>query len=63
MPLNLILDLHMLPPNPKQGLALFESSLIMLHGTTGTIQQTSSPQPLLCKAEADKIHQEILINF
>ena len=43
MPLNLVLGLHMLPANPKLSVALFEISLIMLHETADTTQQTSNP--------------------
>ena len=45
-----------------QGIALFATSLIILHETAGTTQWTSSPQPLQCKSKADLIHLEILIN-
>ena len=59
--LNFILGLYMLLTNPKLGIASFAMSLIMLRETAGTTQQTYSPQPLLCKAEADKIYPEIFI--
>ena len=63
MPLNLVLGLNILLANPKPGVALFTTSLIILHETAGTIQSTSSPQPILCGAEAHKIHKELYINF
>ena len=63
MPLNLVLGLHMLLAKPKPGIALFKTSLIILHETAGTPQRTSSPQPLPYKAGVEKIHQEIFINF
>ena len=63
MPLNLVLGLRMLLENPKPGIALFLTSLIILHKTAGTTQQTSSPQPLPCKAEGDIINKEIFIVF
>ena len=55
MPLNLFLGLYMLLANPKPGITLFAISLIILHKTASTTQQTSSPQYLLGKAEAGKI--------
>ena len=63
MPPTLVLGLHMLPTNPKPGIALFATSLIILHKTTGTTQWTSSPQPLPCEAEAGKTHPENFIDF
>ena len=53
MPLNLVLCLHILLANPKPGVALFATSLIVLHKTAVTNQRTSSPQPLLCEVEAN----------
>ena len=63
MPFNHVLGLHMLLANPKQCTASFETGLIMLHITAGTTQWTTSPQPLWCEAEANKIHKEIFISF
>ena len=63
MPLNLILGLHTLLANPKLGVALSVTSLIILHKTAATTQQTSSPQPLPCDVEADKTHLEFFIYF
>ena len=60
---NLLFGLHILPYNPKTGVFSFAISLIMLHATAGTTQQTSSPLLLPCGAEVDKIQQAILINF
>ena len=61
--LNLVLGLHMLPANPKPGIVPFETSIIILHETTGTSQRSSSLQPLPCEAEADQIHKETFIIF
>ena len=43
MPLSLVLGLHTLPANPKLSVALFLTSIIILHETTGTSQRTNSP--------------------
>ena len=61
--LTLILDLHMLPANPRPCISSFAISLIILHKTASITQQTSIPQPLPCKAEAKKVHQDISIYF
>ena len=63
MPLNLVFGLYMLLTNPKPGVSLFSISPIMLHETAGTTQRISSPQSLLCEADAYNIHLEIFINF
>ena len=52
----------MLLAYPQKIIALFATSLIILHKTASTNQRTSSPQPLLCEVEADKIHCKIFIN-
>ena len=61
MPLNIVLGLHMLLANPKAGVVSFATNLIILHKTAGTIQRTSSPQPLPYEAKADKTHKEAFI--
>ena len=62
MHLNLVISLHTLPANPKPGVALFLTSLIIFYETTGITQQASSPQPLPCGVEADTIHKMIFIS-
>ena len=61
--LTLISDLHMLPPSPRPGVASFSKSLMLLHETTSPTPQTSRLQPQPYDTKADKIHQEIFINF
>ena len=63
IPLNIILSLHLLLANPKLGIALSALSLIILLIYTGITQSTSSPKPLQCKEEADRIPLEIFISF
>ena len=48
---------------PKPGIVLSAISLIMLLMAAGTTQSTSSPEPLQCKAEADKTPVENFIFF
>ena len=63
MPLSLVLGLNMPPTNFIPVIDSFSISLIMFQKTPGKTQRTSSPQPLLCQVEADKIHPEIFIVF
>ena len=53
----------MLLENPKSGVVLFATSLILLHETAATTHRTSSPQPLPCDTGANKIYNEIIIHF